>query len=594
MVKIKLIAILSLFFLLVGFLNACTTAKKKNNEKYNVVLVLADDQGFGDIGFNGNPYLQTPTLDSLSNVAFRFDNFYVSPVCAPTRASLLTGKYHYRTGTYWVSNGKENMNPQEYTLAELFRDNGYATGIFGKWHNGAHYPFHPNQQGFQQFVGFCMGHWNNYFNTTLEENGKPVLAEGYITDYLTKRAMQFIDENKEKPFFCYVPYNTPHGPFQVPDKYFDKYKKMGIDDKAACIYGMCENIDDNVKLILNQISELGLKDKTIVIYLSDNGPIPGRYNANLRGTKGHIHEGGVKVPCMMYIPNKLINGKPNSSHIEQIAAHIDIMPTLIDLLNLKADPVPDFDGLSLVNLMEGMSDSLISNRIFYNKAPQKNPEYMGGAVRTGHYRMVYRDNDTMLFDLANDPYEEHNLKYYQPQLTDSLLNNYLHWIKKTMDEMPSFTSIPVGVEGQTNITMPAHEAKITGNVHFKEGHGWANDWVLGFKNFGDSIYWETKVESKTKYNLMLDYAAAESTLGKIIRVSTSSGHLDKIIDQKSEGEYIPSPDRFPRKEIYERVWGHIELGKFELEPSNNYISIKLDTGNDCDLEIKALRFSKID
>ncbi|MFA9392523.1 MAG: arylsulfatase [Prolixibacteraceae bacterium] len=573
---------------------ACKSSNQNKSDKLNVILILADDQGYGDIGFNGNPYLQTPTLDSLSNVSYRFDNFYVSPVCAPTRASLLTGKYHYRTGTYWVSNGKENMNPAEYTLAELFRDNGYATGIFGKWHNGAHYPFHPNQQGFQKFVGFCMGHWNNYFNTTLEENGEPVLAEGYITDYLTKRAIQFIDENKSHPFFCYIPYNTPHSPFQVPDKYFDKYKQMGLDDKAACVYGMCENIDDNVKKVLDEIDQLGLKEKTIVLYLSDNGPVPGRYNANLRGTKGHIHEGGVKVPSMMYVPKSLMNGFQKQGHIQQIAAHIDIMPTLIDLLQLKVDSVPDFDGLSLVKVMEGLSDSLVNNRIFYSKAPQQFPEYMGGAVRTGNYRMVYRENDTMLFDLSTDPYEQYNLKNELPQLTDSLLNNYLHWIKKTMDKMPSFTAIPIGVPEQTNITMPAHEAKITGNVHFKEGHGWANDWVLGFQNSLDSIYWETTVENGTKYRLIMDYVASEKLLGKSVIISTESNSLNKIIDKVSDGVYVPSPDRFPRKEIGERRWGHLELGEFYMQHSDRYVSLKLNTTEINDLEFKALRLIKAD
>ncbi|MDA3929826.1 MAG: arylsulfatase [Prolixibacteraceae bacterium] len=573
-------------------LSSCQT--KIVEKQANVILILTDDQGYGDIGYNGNSVIETPTLDRFAETSYRFNNFYVSPVCAPTRASLLTGKYHYRTGTYWVSNGKENMNPEEYTMAELFRDNGYSTGAFGKWHNGSHFPFHPNQQGFETFVGFCMGHWNNYFNSTIEENGAPIIAEGYMPDYLTKRAIQFIEKNKDQPFFCYIPFNTPHSPFQVPDKYFNKYKAKGLDDKTACVYGMCENIDDNVNKVLKTVENLGIEENTIIIYLSDNGPVPGRYNANLRGTKAHVHEGGVKVPSIMHIPSKIIGSKKNKLQLNNISAHIDIMPTLIDLLDLEVQSMPDFDGLSLVNKLKGNEDSLITNRIFYNKSPQQFPEYMGGAVRTGDYRLVYRNNDTMLFNLANDPYEEHNLKYEEPELTSKLLNNYLEWITKTMDEMPKFTSIPIGVEGQNKITLPAHEAQIKGNVKFKEGHGWANDWLLNFKETSDSISWDIKVSKAGNYELTLKYTSTEKSIGNSIEIGNNSVSIVKKIDQVFEGKLINSPDQFKRKEAYEKSWGTLKLGELEFSENENFISLKMvNTSKNNDLEIKALVLNKI-
>ena len=271
----------------------------KTLQSPNVIVILSDDQGWGDLSIHGNPYLETPHIDQLAHNGLQHTNFYVNPLCAPTRASLLTGRYNLRTGTRWVSSGLENMRPEEFTLAELFKSANYATGCFGKWHNGAHYPFHPNQQGFDEFIGFCAGHWNNYFNTTLEHNGEEYSTEGYITDVLTDEAITFIEKNQQQPFFCYLPYNVPHGPFQVGDTYYDKYYAM-LDtmqheqerQKLAAVYGMCENLDDNVGRIVSTLDSLSLLENTIIIYLTDNGPNGSRYNGGMRGTKGSTHEGG--------------------------------------------------------------------------------------------------------------------------------------------------------------------------------------------------------------------------------------------------------------------------------------------------------------
>ncbi|HLL95021.1 MAG TPA: sulfatase-like hydrolase/transferase, partial [Spirosoma sp.] len=215
-------------------------------DRPNVLFILTDDQGWGDLGLHGNPHVETPHLDQLARDGAQFERFFVSPLCAPTRASLLTGRYHLRTGTVSVTGGWERMNADEQTLAEIFKQNGYATGCFGKWHNGEHYPEDPIGQGFDEFLGFCAGHWNNYFDTELQHNDEMVPTRGFITDVLTDAAIGFIENNKEKPFFCYLPYNAPHSPFQVPDRYFDKCKARGLDDQNACVYGMVENLDDNI------------------------------------------------------------------------------------------------------------------------------------------------------------------------------------------------------------------------------------------------------------------------------------------------------------------------------------------------------------
>ncbi|GMV94078.1 MAG: hypothetical protein AMXMBFR82_38560 [Candidatus Hydrogenedentota bacterium] len=296
----------------------------------NILVILTDDQGWGDIHSHGNDTIVTPVLDRLASEGARFDRFYVSPVCAPTRAAFLTGRYYLRTGVDGVTHREEVMRSEERTLAEVLKDAGYATGCFGKWHNGAQYPNHPNGQGFDEFFGFCAGHWNNYFDTTLERNGNPVETKGYINDVVTDAALDFIDAHADAPFFCYVPYNTPHSPFQVPDRYFDPFKEQGLDDTLACVYGMVKSIDDNVGRLLDRLESHGLADDTIVVFFGDNGPNSERYNGGMLGRKGSVHEGGVRNALFMRWPGHI----PPGTEVKPIAAAIDLLPTLAELADV--------------------------------------------------------------------------------------------------------------------------------------------------------------------------------------------------------------------------------------------------------------------
>ena len=262
-------------------------------------MIISDDQGYGDLSLHGNPHVHTPHLDWLATNGIQFERFFVSPLCAPTRASLLTGRYSLRTEARGVSRGEETMRSEEVTIAELLRDAGYRTGCFGKWHNGENFPYTPNGQGYDDAFGFNLGHWNNYFDTTLERNAKPEKTHGYITDVLTDEALKFIEASRARPFFCSVAYNVPHSPFQCPDKYFDPHKRAGLNDFLASVYGMVENMDDNIGRLLAKLDDLKLRENTIVIFMSDNGPNGARYNARMRGVKGTYHEGGSRVPCFI-------------------------------------------------------------------------------------------------------------------------------------------------------------------------------------------------------------------------------------------------------------------------------------------------------
>ena len=321
---------------------ACATVQSAEpGDRPNVILVMTDDQGYGDVRSHDNPLIDTPNLDQLAQDGARFKNFFVSPLCAPTRASLLTGRYHIRTGTVNVSNNLEIMRSEETTIAELFKVNGYNTALFGKWHNGEHYPHNPNGQGFDEFVGFCAGHTGNYFDPILEHNGGTIETRGFITDVLTDKAMEWIEAKRNEKFFCYIPYNAPHTPYQVPDAYYEKYKDRGLDVKTATLYGMVENIDDNMGRLLKKVEELGLQENTIVLFLTDNGPnTRDRYNGGMKGHKGQVDEGGVRVPLFVRWSGHI---KPDRV-VDGLAAHIDLLPTLADLCDIEVPDSLRLDG----------------------------------------------------------------------------------------------------------------------------------------------------------------------------------------------------------------------------------------------------------
>jgi len=274
------------------------------NQQPNVILVITDDQGYGDLGVHGNQEIQTPNLDSFATESVHFKNFYVCPVCAPTRASLMTGRYNYRTGVVDTYLGRAMMFGDEVTLAHSLGEAGYKTGIFGKWHLGDNYPMRPDDQGFQEALvhkGGGIGQpsdppGNTYFDPVLYHNGRDKKYEGYCTDIFTNATIDFIEKNRNQPFFAYLSTNAPHTPLQIHDKYVQPYLDKGLDETTAKVYGMITNLDENMGRLLSRLDELDLSENTIVIFMTDNGAQQSRYNAGLRGRKGTVYEGGIRVP----------------------------------------------------------------------------------------------------------------------------------------------------------------------------------------------------------------------------------------------------------------------------------------------------------
>ncbi|MBV5314613.1 MAG: arylsulfatase [Prolixibacteraceae bacterium] len=414
----------------------------QKNQRPNVILIITDDQGYGDLGYTGNSQIKTPIIDNFASKSLRFTNFYVSPVCAPTRSSLMTGRYSLRTGMRDTYNGGATMASNEITIAEMLKQANYKTGLFGKWHLGDNYPCRPMDQGFDETLMHLAGGMgqvgdvttyfkkdSSYFDPVLWHNGKKESFSGYCSDIFTANAIKFIEKNKSNPFFCYLSFNAPHGPLQVPDRYYQMYKgidpsveleknnpmhlKMTEQDKedARKVYGMVTNIDFNIGKVLQKLKELGIEENTIVIFMTDNGPQQLRYTAGLRDKKGSVYDGGTRVPFFLKFPS-LTN---ESKAIETIAAHIDVLPTLSELCHVDLPKDRKIDGKSLVPLIKGEKVDW-SNRSLFTYWTRKYPElYNSMAIQKSGYKLVGQTdyNATIeqfeLYNLKNDPYEQHNI-----------------------------------------------------------------------------------------------------------------------------------------------------------------------------------------
>ena len=354
----NIIAIL-LFFLT---LNSCKkTSKEMVSEKPNVIIVITDDQGYGDMGHTGNTIIKTPTIDKFASQAVSLTNYHVGTTCAPTRAGLLTGRNCNRNGVWHTIMGASILNKEEVTIANVFQDNDYKTGMFGKWHLGDNHPFTPENRGFEETfyhggggVGQTPDYWNNdYFDDTYFRNGTPEKVEGYCTDVWFNEAIKFIEHKKDDQFFCYISLNAPHSPYNVPQEYYDLYKNEdSLLESQKRFYGMITNIDDNFSKLLKKLDDLKIADNTIVIFTTDNGTSNGYkidketgkvhgYNVGMRGTKASEYDGGHRVPFIIRWPNgKLEAGKS----LNELTAHVDLLPTLTSLAELNHTINKTMDG----------------------------------------------------------------------------------------------------------------------------------------------------------------------------------------------------------------------------------------------------------
>ena len=357
---------------LLAFLVVAMVARTHaQSDRPNVVIFLADDAGWGDYRYNGNTMVRTPQIDSLAHKGVSLERFYVSPVCSPTRAEFLTGRYHPRTGVRGVSTGRERLDLDEKTVADAFKKAGYATGAFGKWHNGSQWPYHPMARGFDEYFGHTSGHWGEYFDAPLEHNGRMVRTSGYIVDVCTDRAIDFIERNRSRPFFCYIPFTTPHSPWAAPAADWARFKDLAltqfatvpgqeVPEQTRCALAMMENQDWNVGRVLQKLETLQLSENTLVIYFSDNGPNSFRWNGGMKSRKGSTDEGGVRSPALFRWPAKL----PAGHVVKPITAAIDLLPTLVGLAGIPRVGDKPLDGRDLSPLLLNQETAWAERMIF--------------------------------------------------------------------------------------------------------------------------------------------------------------------------------------------------------------------------------------
>ncbi len=555
--------------LLAVFMNCCASETPPETRPPNVLLIMTDDQGFGDVRVHGNDSIDTPVQDRLAKEGVRMNHFYVSPVCAPTRASLLTGRYHYRTGTTWMTRNGEAMRSEEVTLAEVFKANGYATGCFGKWHNGAHYPQNAQGQGFDTFVGFSAGHWNRYHDTDLEVDGKMQKVKGYITDVFTEAAQRFILDNQDQPFFAYVPYNAPHTPLIAPESLFEKYRHQGLSIRNASIYGMIESVDQNIGRLLRTLEETELLDQTLVIFMTDNGPNGNRYRAGMKGTKSSVSDGGVRVPCFFYWKNQLKGGRI----IDELTAHIDILPTLVDLLDLQPIPTLPLDGISFAPLLHEES-AVFPDRTLYTFSTNRN-KYKG-SIRNRQFRLTVNGADNYaLTRLMSDPGENLDLKEELPAEAEKMYRDYLRKYEEVTDGLGAFLPIPVGYSQAPLVELPAHEGFPSGEIRFQSSaQGWGGDWFVNWHSEQDTIYWNVDVVQKGTYRISLRYSCPPEQTGSEIQVRAGDASTSAVLADPFIGEVFTNREQMSRGRVAnDQTWGELNVGVIELAAGEQRISL---------------------
>jgi arylsulfatase A-like enzyme len=512
-------AILTLFHCLYnGFASANSNAAP--DSRPNVLIVMADDMGYGDLGVHGNPKIKTPNLDRFASQSVRLKNFHVSPVCAPTRASLLTGRYNFRTGVVDTYLGRALMRSDEVTLAEMLAAAGYRTGIFGKWHLGDNAPLRPIDQGFERSLvikGGGIGQpsdppgGSSYSDPILQADGRSQRFNGYCSDIFAQAAIDFINQPADRPFFAYLAFNCPHEPLEAPETELAIYRSMNLElstfpqlgktipstfeapaDKVARVYAMITNIDTNVGKVLQELGARGLTDNTIVIFLTDNGPAGVRYNAGLRGWKGSVFDGGIHVPCYIRWPGRFTAGQV----VDRIAAHIDLAPTVLDACGVPPPAGVRFDGKSLIPLLKGFQNAGWPERTLFfqwHRGDRPEPD-RAFAARSQVYKLVRPEPPEgarkkprlQLFDMEHDPLELHDIASAHPEIVARLHAEYQAWFRDV-------TSSP-GVEPvRITVGSPAENPTI---LTRQDWRGLRAGWEIN-----DLGFWEVQVARPGRFEI---------------------------------------------------------------------------------------------
>ncbi|WP_373511878.1 arylsulfatase [Persicitalea sp.] len=486
-------------------------------QKPNVVIVLTDDQGYGDLACHGNPWIRTPTMDMLHRQSVRFTNFHSGTTCAPTRASLMTSKNSNKVGAWHTIIGREYLRAEETTMADHFRAAGYKTAIFGKWHLGDNYPFRPQDRGFDEVLVHGGGgvaqtpdYWNNdYFNDTYFHNGKPQKYKGYCTDVWFREAGKFVQKNKRKPFLCYIALNAPHGPYHVAPEYSKPYADNPKIPNAN-FYGMITNADEQMGLFIEKLKKAGVYENTIFIFMSDNGTAAGvkfdkegnvtqGFNAGMRATKGSQYEGGHRVPFFLHWPAQKLPARD----VNGLTSMLDVLPTLLDLCKIEPIKSAEFDGISLASAILN-NETLGPERILITDTQREAFLVEGkmSAVMQGTWRLI---NGKELYDLSSDPGQRANIAEAQQEKVQELKNAYKPWWQDISQHGDEFNRVIVGDKKQRVVGLTAHDF-----FALDENPAWNQDMIRLAK--GGNGPWKVKVAQTGRYRVSLRRYPLESKL----------------------------------------------------------------------------------
>lgn len=545
-----------LYFLIINCcFYSCQSEKQKQPEKKpNIILIVTDDQGYGDLACHGNPWIKTPNIDRLYSQSTRFTNFHVGTTCAPSRAGLMTGKYCNKVGVWHTIKGREILSSEETTLAESLKKAGYRTAIFGKWHLGDNYPYRPQDRGFDEVlihggggVGQQPDFWNNdYFNDTYFHNGKPEKFDGYCTNIWFTEALNFIKKNKNKPFFCYLATNAPHSPFHIEKKYSYLYNN-NPNIPNPNFYGMITNLDENLGKFREALDSLGITQNTILIFMTDNGTSGGvkfdpdgkviaGYNAGMRGKKGSPYDGGHHVPFFLHWAD---GGIDTGKNISNITSYIDLMPTVLDLCGILPKNI-SFDGISLKPLLYDKNNNWPARILFSDTQREENLiKWKQFAAMTDQWRMVGKDE---LYDISTDPGQQDNVAGAHPVIMKKLLAAYETWWGDNLWNADQYNYIKIGAI-DIPVRLNSHDC------HMKEGMpAWSQSMVRNAE--GENGFWAVEVAKSGKYKIELYRWPKES-------------HL-RLNDPAPKGEKIPGGKPYPKGKALAICKAKVKMGEYEL------------------------------
>ena len=478
-------------------------------DRPNVVLIMSDDQGYGDLRCHGNGVIRTPHLDTLHGESVRLTNFHVDPTCSPTRSALMTGRYSTRTGCWHTIMGRSLLFSGEVTMGDVFRRAGYRTAVFGKWHLGDNYPMRPQDRGFDETLVLGGGgitqtpdFWgNDYFDDTYFHNGRTERQQGYCTDVFFEAAQAFIETNRDRPFFVYLPTNVAHGPYNVADEYSRRYREAGVAPTMANFYGMIENLDENVGRLRALLRELELEQNTILIFMTDNGTAEGAaprrnetgswsgFNAGMRGQKGSQYDGGHRVPFFVRWPAGGIGGGRDE---HRLAAHFDVLPTLAELCGLEIPARVALDGVSLAPLLRGNPADWPERTLFAHVQRQEiPPKWVRSAAMTDRWRLI---DGKELYDLPADPGQQRDVAADHPEVVTRLREAYEAWWATLEPSFDDYGHLALGAEAADPVDLTCHDWH-SDQVPWHQGMIRAAPWANG--------YWVVLVTRPGRYEFTL-------------------------------------------------------------------------------------------